>query len=130
MEENILDSIKILLGIQPTDFNFDQEIIMHINSIFTVLNQIGVGPAEGFKITSNSEEWESFLENRLDLEAAKSYIFLKVRLLFDPPQNSFLVESLNKQIEEFEWRIQVQVEPYTLTAAKAAAEDAVEETII
>ncbi len=119
MEENILDSIKILLGIQPDDFNFDQEIIMHINSTFTVLNQIGVGPTTAFKITSNSEDWDDFLTTSVDLEAVKSYIFLKVRMLFDPPQNSFLVDSIEKQIREFEWRLQVQSDPYSLTLENA-----------
>lgn len=112
--ENILDSIKKLLGIDETDLNFDQELIMHINSVFMVLNQLGVGPVEGFKI-SNEEIWTDFVGTRLDLESVKSYIYLKVRLLFDPPQNSFLVGSIEKQIEEHEWRLQVQVEPYTLT---------------
>ena len=120
--ENILDSIKKLLGIDEADLNFDQELIMHINSVFMVLNQLGVGPVGGFKISSNEEVWTDFVSTRLDLESVKSYIYLKVRLLFDPPQNSFLVGSIEKQIEENEWRLQVQVEPYTLTAAAALLE--------
>lgn len=123
MEEHILDSIKVLLGIQPTDFNFDKEIVTHINSAFMVLNQLGVGPATGFKITSNDESWELLLEERLDLELVKSYIYLRVRLLFDPPQNSFLVDAIRKQLEEFEWRLQLQVEPYTLTAESLVEEE-------
>ena len=121
--ENILASIKKLLGIDELDVNFDQEIIMHINSVFMTLHQIGVGPTIGFKIVSNEETWDDFVGDRLDLEAVKSYIFLKVRLLFDPPQNSFLVGSIEKQIEEQEWRLQVQVEPYTLTAAALLEEE-------
>jgi len=120
--ENILDSIKKLLGIDEMDLNFDQELIMHINSVFMVLNQLGVGPVEGFKISSNEETWTDFVGARLDLESVKSYIYLKVRLLFDPPQNSFLVAAIEKQIEENEWRLQVQVEPYTITAAEALLE--------
>jgi hypothetical protein len=119
----ILDSIKKLLGIDKTDLNFDQEIIMHINSAFMILNQLGVGPSDGFKITSNTDTWDDFTEGRLDIEAIKSYIYLKVRLLFDPPQNSFLVDSIQKQIEEFEWRLQVQREPYVLTALEALEEE-------
>ena len=115
--ENILDSIKKLLGIDEADLNFDQELIMHINSVFMVLNQLGIGPVGGFKISSNEEVWTDFVGTRLDLESVKSYIYLKVRLLFDPPQNSFLVESINKQIQEYEWRLRVQVEPYAITAA-------------
>ena len=126
--ENILDSIKKLLGIDETDLNFDQELIMHINSVFMVLHQLGVGPVGGFKISSNEETWTDFVGARLDLESVKSYIYLKVRLLFDPPQNSFLVGSIEKQIEEHEWRLQVQVEPYAITAA-ALLEEEDEETI-
>ena len=121
--ENILDSIKKLLGIDEADLNFDQELIMHINSVFMVLNQLGVGPVGGFKISSNEEVWTDFVSTRLDLESVKSYIYLKVRLLFDPPQNSFLVGSIEKQIEEQEWRLQVQVEPYALTAAALLEEE-------
>ena len=127
--ENILDSIKKLLGIDEADLNFDQELIMHINSVFMVLNQLGVGPVGGFKISSNEEVWTDFVGTRLDLESVKSYIFLKVRLLFDPPQNSFLVGSIEKQIEEQEWRLQVQVEPYAITAAALLEEEDQEETI-
>ena len=127
--ENILDSIKKLLGIDEMDLNFDQELIMHINSVFMVLNQLGVGPVGGFKISSNEEVWTDFVGTRLDLESVKSYIYLKVRLLFDPPQNSFLVGSIEKQIEEQEWRLQVQVEPYAITAAALLEEEDQEETI-
>ena len=127
--ENILDSIKKLLGIDEADLNFDQELIMHINSVFMVLNQLGVGPVGGFKISSNEEVWTDFVGTRLDLESVKSYIYLKVRLLFDPPQNSFLVGSIEKQIEENEWRLQVQVEPYALSAAAELLEEDEEETI-
>ena len=120
--ENILDSIKKLLGIDESDLNFDQELIMHINSVFMVLNQLGVGPIGGFKISSNEEVWADFVGTRLDIESVKSYIYLKVRLLFDPPQNSFLIGSIENQIEEHEWRLQVQVEPYAITAAAALLE--------
>ena len=120
--ENILDSIKKLLGIDEMDSNFDQELIMHINSVFMVLNQLGVGPVDGFKISSNDEVWADFVGTRLDIESVKSYIYLKVRLLFDPPQNSFLIDSISNQIDEYEWRLQVQVEPYAITAAAALLE--------
>ena len=127
--ENILDSIKKLLGIDEADLNFDQELIMHINSVFMILNQLGVCPVGGFKISSNEEVWTDFVGTRLDLESVKSYIYLKVRLLFDPPQNSFLVAAIEKQIEENEWRLQVQVEPYAITAAALLEEEDQEETI-
>jgi hypothetical protein len=121
--ENILDSIKKLMGIDETDITFDQELIMHINSVFMVLNQLGVGPVDGFKIYSNEETWSDFIINRLDMESIKSYVYLKVRLLFDPPQNSFLVESINKQIQEYEWRLNVQVEPYAITEMLKSSEE-------
>ncbi len=121
--ENILEAIKKLMGITDVDLNFDEEIIMHINSVFMTLNQLGVGPTTVFKISSHEETWEDFTEGRLDLEAVKSYIYLKVRLLFDPPQNSFILDSYNKLIQEHEWRLQVQVEPYTLTAEAELLEE-------
>lgn len=128
--DSILDEIKTLLGIDEKDLNFDRELIMHINSVLMVLAQLGVGPVTGFKIVGDTETWDSFLDDREDLEIIKSYVYLKVRLLFDPPQNSFLVESINKQIEEFEWRIQLQVEPYTLTAIAAAKVATTEDTVL
>ena len=125
--ENILEAIKKLMGITDVDLNFDEEIIMHINSVFMTLNQLGVGPTTVFKISSREETWEDFTEGRLDLEAVKSYIYLKVRLLFDPPQNSFILDSYNKLIQEHEWRLRLQVEPYTLTTeAEAEAEAEIE----
>ena len=122
MGENILSSIKTLLGIQETDFNFDDEIIMNINSVFMTLNQLGVGPTTVFKIVDESATWASFFGTRVDLESVKSYVYLKVRMLFDPPQNSFLVDAIERQISEFEWRLQVQTEPYTLTAVNELEE--------
>ena len=109
--ESILNSIKKLLGIEPDDTSFDQELIMHINSVFMVLTQLGLGPTAGFVITDASTEWNDYLSTRTDLESIKSYIYLRVRLFFDPPQNSFLVDSIKKQCEELEWRLNVQVDP-------------------
>lgn len=121
--EIILDSIKKLLGIEETDPSFDNEIVMHINSAITVLTQLGVGPTIGYRITGSAETWTSFIGTRRDLEIIKSFIYLKVRLLFDPPQNSFLVDSLQEQIKEFEFRIVTQAEPYALTAAVETSEE-------
>jgi len=75
------------------------------------LNQLGVGPLEGYSISGIEEKWSDFLGAVTNVEAIKSYIYLKVRLLFDPPSNSFLVEAINNQILELEWRLAVQVEP-------------------
>src|SRR5574344_190481 len=106
---SILDSIKKLLGIDPSDPSFDDEVIMDINSVFTILTQLGIGPKGGFLITDNSTEWSEFIGDRKDLEVVKTYTYLKVRLMFDPPQNSFLVDSIKKQCDEFEWRSNVQI---------------------
>lgn len=125
MGTTILGSIKKLIGINDSDLNFDQELMMHINSVFMTLHQLGVGPTNCFSISSEEDDWDSFMGTRTDLESVKSYIYLKVRLLFDPPQNSFLVKSIEEQIKEYEWRLQLHVEPYTLTA-EAAAEAAAE----
>ncbi len=123
MEEKILDSIKRLLGIEADDPSFDEELIMHINSVFFVLNQLGVGPTDCFSIDSSDDAWLDFTSTQLDLEAVRTYTYLKVRLLFDPPQNSFLINSIEKLITEFEWRLQVQAEPYLLTAEEAQTEE-------
>jgi len=110
MATSILTSIKKLIGPTEDDTSFDVDIIMHINSAFFRLNQLGVGPSEGFSITDKTKTWEEFLVARKDLEAVKSYVYQKVRLVFDPPQSSFLVEALKESIKEFEWTINVQAE--------------------
>lgn len=110
--ESILTSIKKLLGISEEYTQFDVDIIMHINSVFSVLTQIGVGPSTGFSIESKSDGWSDFLEDEDPrLEMVKSYMAMKVRLLFDPPTSSAVMEALNRSISEFEWRLIVQVDP-------------------
>ena len=110
MATSILTSIKKLLGPTEEDTSFDVDITMHINSAFFRLNQLGVGPSDGFFITDKTKTWEEFLVARKDLEAVKSYVYQKVRLVFDPPQSAFLVEALKESIKEFEWTINVQAE--------------------
>lgn len=107
--ESILQSVKKKLGIMPEYEHFDDEIITDINSAFTILNQLGVGPDEPFTISGSDEVWTDFIEDGR-IELVKSYIALRVRLLFDPPTNSFLVDSINKQIAEFEFRMNVEAE--------------------
>lgn len=109
--DSILTSIKKLLGITEEYEHFDQDIIMHINSVFSVLTQLGVGPAEGFRIEDDGAEWSEFLQDDFRLEFVKTYIYLKVRLAFDPPLSSAVIESINRQISELEWRINVSVDP-------------------
>ena len=104
--ESILMSIKKLLGIEDDYVQFDADVRMNINAAFSTLTQIGVGPSEGFLISDKSTMWSEFLGERKDSEFVKMYIYLKVRLGFDPPQNGFLVDNINKQIAEIEWRLQ------------------------
>ena len=114
ISESILTSIKKLLGIEAAYTHFDSDIIMHINSVFSILAQLGVGPADGFSIRGNDETWDQFLTgdfNSNSFSMVKSYIHLKVRLLFDPPISSAAIESINRQISELEWRLFVAADP-------------------
>ncbi len=111
--ESILTSIKKLLGIDDSYDVFDADIIMHINSVFTTLNQIGVGPPEGFMIEDETTTWNEYIQGKYNLSAVKSYIYLKVKLLFDPPSNSALIEAYNNQAKEYEWRLNVTAESHT-----------------
>lgn len=108
--ESILTSVKKMLGITDDYKHFDPDIIMHINSVFMILTQLGLGPEEGFVIYNETEVWEDFLSSTTDLQAVKSYMYLKVRLLFDPPSSSAVTESMNRMISEYEWRLNVQAE--------------------
>ena len=109
--DSILTSVKKMLGI-PEDYEqFDMDIIMHINSVLMILTQLGVGPEEGFAIADKTDEWDDFIGDNVLLELVKSYVYLKVRLIFDPPQSSSVIEAMNRQISEFEWRINVAVDP-------------------
>ena len=108
--ESILTSIKKLLGIPEGYDHFDVDIIMHINSVFMILTQLGVGPSKGFTIEDDSAEWTDFVEDTTKVEAVKSYVYLKVRLLFDPPASSAVMESINRMINEYEWRLNVAAE--------------------
>jgi hypothetical protein len=108
--DSIFTSIKKLLGGSEEDTNFDTDIIMDINSALMSVNQLGIGPDTGFVITGKNEIWSQLLGDRKDLEGVKTYIFLKVKLMFDPPSSSFVLESINNQITEFEWRLNSQAE--------------------
>lgn len=108
--ESILTSIKKMLGITEEYEQFDSDIIMHINSVFMILNQLGVGPSEGFSISDKTAIWSDFIADEKNLEAVKSYMYLKVRLIFDPPASSAIMESMNRMISEFEWRLNVSAE--------------------
>lgn len=109
--DSILTSIKKLLGIDESYTHFDADIILHINSVFSILTQLGVGPKEGFFIEDDSTEWTEFLSDSPKLNFVKSYVQLKVRLLFDPPDKGSLMDALTRTISELEWRIQVSADP-------------------
>jgi hypothetical protein len=108
--DSILDSTKKTLNLAPDYTAFDEDIIMHINSAFSTLNQLGVGPAEGFMIEDKDPTWDTFLGSDPRLNHVKSYVFLRVKLLFDPPSTGFHTTAIQKQIEELEWRMNVQRE--------------------
>lgn len=109
--DSILTSIKKLLGIEADYEHFDVDIIAHINSVFMILTQIGVGPSEGFIIEDETATWSDYLPDSdlIKLSAVKTFIHLKVRLLFDPPSSS-VAEQINKQLSELEWRLNVIAE--------------------
>lgn len=109
MTDSILISVKESLGVEGTT-HFDGVITESINSAFFTLNQIGVGPAEGFAITGTSEVWSDYIPDTKVQQCVKTYVFLKVRMVFDPPAQSFLLENFKTQIAEFEWRLRVDAE--------------------
>jgi hypothetical protein len=105
METSILKSVKKLLGI-PDDYDvFDLDVLTHINSAFSTLTQLGVGPTGGFMIEDDTAEWADFLADDKQYNAVKTYVVLRVRQLFDPPTTSYLISAFNDQIKELEWRL-------------------------
>jgi len=111
MEPSILNSTKKVLGIAEDYTVFDVDVIMHINSALSTLTQLGVGPAEGFTVEDAGDEWEDFVDpDDHQYNAVKSYVYLKVRMIFDPPSTSYLIAAQQKQIEELEWRLNVHRE--------------------
>ena len=112
MEENIRNSIKKLLGI-PEDYTaFDQDIMIHINSVFMILSELGVGPSNGYSLKDGTEKWGDFISDDENLEGIKTYVYMKVKTIFDPPLNSAVLASMKELISEFEWRINNEAEGY------------------
>ena len=109
MNGSILDSIKKNLGIVPEYTAFDDQIILDINAAFSTLHQLGFGPDEGFEITGIDEFWSDIIEEPR-FNFVKSYVCMKVRVMFDPPTSSYALDALNKQIAEYEWRIKSEIE--------------------
>lgn len=108
--DSILTSVKKMLGIAEEYEQFDPDLIMHINSVFMILNQLGVGPPEGYSIENKLAVWSDFTSDKTELQSVKSYVYLKVRLLFDPPLSTAVIESMNKIIAELEWRLNIAAE--------------------
>lgn len=106
--ESILGTIKKMLGITADCTHFDNEIIVHINTVMLTVCQLGVGPDIPVTITSDADTWDGFFEDMTHIEAVKTYIYIKVRLLFDPPSSSYVLDSLNRTAQELEWRLNVQ----------------------
>lgn len=109
MNDSILNSVKLQLGILPEYTVFDQQLILAINTAFSILHQLGVGPKDGYAIEDESNRWDEVVTKQ-SLNMVKSYVFLKVKLLFDPPATSFVLDAYNKQLAEMEWRINSEVE--------------------
>lgn len=107
MIASILTSVKKNLGIDESYTFFDDDILLYINGVFSTLNQLGIGPDDGFAIEDDTATWDTYLADNLKLSSVKTYMYLKVRLLFDPPTTSFAIEALNRQAQELEWRLNV-----------------------
>lgn len=107
IDDGILLSIKKLLGISEEDSNFDSDLIIHINSVFLILNQLGIGPAHVFFISGIEETWKDFTSDINEYSLVRTYIYLKVKLIFDPPLTSSVLQSYESQIKEYEWRLNV-----------------------
>lgn len=105
--DSILTSIKKMLGIEAEYEHFDQDIIMHINSVFTDLAQIGVGPIKGFVIEDDIATWTDFLPEETNFHSVKTYMYLRVKLLFDPPSSSTVVSAIQREIDKWEWRFSI-----------------------
>ena len=111
MEASILISVKKVLGIAPEYTAFDEDILMHINTALSTLTQLGIGPAAGYTVDGTDDDWDDlFGATEHPLNAIKSYIFLRVRMLFDPPQTSYLIDAMTRQVNELEWRLNIHRE--------------------
>jgi len=107
METSILKSVKKILGIADDYTAFDFDIITHINTAFSTLTQLGIGPAEGFMIEDEYSDWSEFIGDDNQYNSIKTYVYLRVRQIFDPPTTSYMVSAFNDQIKELEWRLGV-----------------------
>ena len=107
MTDSILNSVKKALGLDAEYDVFDVDVLMHINTVFADLTQIGIGPDAGFHIDDDTVLWADYLDNDATIAQVRSYVYLRVRMLFDPPTHSFVITSMQEQINKFEWRLNV-----------------------
>jgi hypothetical protein len=110
VDPSILTSVKKVLNLADDYTAFDQDVIMHINAVFSTLNQLGVGPFSGFQIEDKLANWDAFLQGDLRMNDIKTYVYLRVRMLFDPPTTGYHVTAMQDQIKELEWRINTRRE--------------------
>lgn len=108
--ESILDSEKKLLGLDSSYDVFDDDLIIHINSIFGTLHQLGIGPAKQIVISDNTSTWSEYTTDETEVYEVRTYIYLRLRLLFDPPSNSFVYSGIQEQAKELEWRLNVKAD--------------------
>lgn len=111
MSESILSTVKSLLGLGSDYTPFDEELLVHINSSIMALEQLGACKTPNFMVTSDADIWTDLLLPNVNLAAAKSYVFLQVKQIFDPPATSFALEAIKRQLDMYEWRLQVQADP-------------------
>lgn len=116
MSDSILTNTKKILGIEDDYTAFDVDVMTHINSVFSTINQLGIGPEDGFSIEDKTATWDAFLGDDLRLNSIKTYVYLRVRLLFDPPTTSFAISALQEQVKELEWRLSTYREFSTITS--------------
>lgn len=121
LDDSILDSIKEMLGIIKEDPAFDGELASHINSVFPILNQLDVGPDEGFMITGSKETWNDYVQELTLVPMVREFIALKVRLIFDSPASSVVADQYNQRIAELEWRLNIQAERLAALAEEEGA---------
>ena len=110
MDDSVLTTVKKLLGIMEDYEHFDTDILFHINTVLMILNQLGVGPPNGMFVTDKSTTWRDITDGKTDLGCLQSYVFLRVKLIFDPPLTSSVIESMNRVISELEWRLNITVD--------------------
>lgn len=116
MQDSILMTIRKLVCGDPYADHFDTDLLVHINACFSILNQLGVGPENGFAVTDETQSWSSYIADNRTLNMVKTYVTLKVKKIFDPPLTSSVLEAMDKEISQLEWRLNVAVDPVKPTS--------------